>query len=229
MSKNVFLIIGLGTFGVQTAMELASRGARVIAVDNRPELIEKIKDEVTQAFLIDSTDEYHLSKLPIADVDMAIVAIGDNVEANILTTALLKKAGVPYIIARASNELHHRVLKQVGANEVLDLERTAGKQLAEKVLSPGILDSVPITMDISIAEVYLPESFIGKTAAEIDLPGKMNLSIASIKRSKISVDEEGNPVSMENVVFPGGKTIFEQGDILFVIGLNNDIENFKGI
>lgn len=229
MSENVFLIIGLGTFGIETCLELSARGARVIAVDNRPELIEKIKDDVTQAVLLDSTDELRLSNLPIEDVDMAIIAIGDNIEANILTTALLKKAGVPYIIARASSELHHRVLKQVGANEILDIEKTAGRQLAEKVISPEILDSVPITMEISIAEVYLPESFVGSTAADVDLPGKMTLSISAIKRERVSVDEEGNPISSERVVFPNGETIFEQGDILIVIGRNDDIERLKGI
>ncbi len=229
MNENIFLVIGLGSFGMQTCEELAAKGARVIAVDNRPELIEKIKDTVTQAFLLDSTDELHLSNLPIEDVDMAIIAIGDNIEANILTTALLKQAGVPYIIARASTELHHRVLKQVGANEILDIEKTAGKQLAEKIISPDILDSVPITMEISIAEVYLPESFAGQNLADIDLPGKMSLTVSAVKRARISIDEEGSPVSNEQVVFPSSETVLEHGDILIVIGRNDDIERLKGI
>ena len=129
--------------------------------------------------------------------------------SNLILLALLKQAGVPYIIARATTELHHRVLKQVGDNEILDIEKTAGRQLAEKVLSPGILDSVPITMEISIAEAYLPESFAGKSLAEIDLPGKMNLTVSAVKRGRITIDEEGNPVSNERVVFPtpGGPRI----------------------
>ena len=229
MSDNVFLVIGLGSFGMQTCEELYARGARVIAADNRPELIDKIKDSVTQAFLLDSTDELQLKGLPVEDVDMAIIAIGDNIEANILTTALLKQAGVPYIIARASTELHHKVLKQVGANEILDVEKDAGRQLAEKVLSPNILDSVPITMEISIAEIFLPKSFTGKSLEEIDLPGKMNLKVTAIKRENISVDEAGNPVSSERVVFPDPTTIFDSNDILIVIGRNEDIERLKGI
>ena len=223
------MVIGLGAFGMQTCEELALRGAKVIAVDNRPELIEKVKDNITQAFLLDSTDELQLANLPIEDIDMAIIAIGNNIEANILTTALLKQAGVPYIIARATTELHHRVLKQVGANEILDIEKTAGRQLAEKVLSPGILDSVPITMEISIAEAYLPESFAGKSLAEIDLPGKMNLTVSAVKRGRITIDEEGNPVSNERVVFPESGTVLKEGDILIMIGRNEDIEKLKEI
>ncbi|MDC7226223.1 MAG: TrkA family potassium uptake protein [Spirochaetales bacterium] len=229
MNDSVFLVLGLGTFGMETCLELSARGARVIAVDNRADLIEKIKDQVAQAVLLDSTDELQLSSLPMDDVDMAVIAIGDNIEANILTTALLKKAGVPYIIARAATELHHRVLKQVGANSILDIEKNAGRQLAEKILSPDILDSVPITMEISIAEIFLPAGFEGQSAAEVDLPGKMKLNISAIKRESISVDEEGNPVSHEHVVFPDAETVFEHGDILVVIGRNDDIEQLKGI
>ena len=86
MSESVFLVIGLGKFGIQTCRELTARGARVIAVDNHPDQVEKIKDEVTHAVLLDTTDELRLKELSIGDVDMAIVAIGDNIEASILTT-----------------------------------------------------------------------------------------------------------------------------------------------
>lgn len=229
MSESVFLVIGLGKFGMKTCLELSARGARVIAVDKDPVLIEKVKDEVTQAILVDSTEELNISELPIENIDMAVIAIGNDIEANILSTALLKKAGVPYIIARAATELHHRVLKQVGANEVLDIEQSAGLQLAEKLLSPDILDSVPITMEISIAEVFVPDSFIGQSLSAVDLEGRMTLNISAIKRENISVDEEGNPVSHERVVFPKAETVFEQGDILIVIGRNDDIEKLKGI
>ena len=229
MTESVFLVIGLGTFGMQTCLALSARGARVIAVDTKPELIERIKNDVTQAILTDTTEELNLSDLPVDDIDMAVIAIGDNIEASILTTALLRKAGVPYIIARAASELHHSVLLQVGANEIIDIEKTAGRQLAERVLSPDILDSVPLTMEISIAEIYLPGSFAGKTAADVDLPGRMNLNIPAVKRESVSIDEEGNPVSREHIIFPEAGTVFEQGDVLVVIGRNDDIEKLKEV
>ncbi|MDC7124392.1 MAG: TrkA family potassium uptake protein [Spirochaetales bacterium] len=229
MKENAFLVIGLGTFGRELCIELAQKGANVIAVDNRIEMIEKVKGIAAQTLLLDSTDELYLSKLPIENVEMAIIAIGDNIESNILTTALLKKAGIPYIISRASSELHHSVLKQVGANEVLDIEKTAGQQLAEKIISPEILDSVPLTMKISIAEVYLPETFAGKTVAEVDLQKKMNLKITAIKRDNVSIDENGSTINEENVIFPNTETVFEEGDVLIVIGRNDDIEEIRGI
>lgn len=229
MSENIFLVIGLGAFGMQTCEELSARGAQVIAVDNRPEHIDRIKDKVSQAFLLDTTQENHLSNIPLENIDIAIVAIGDNTEANILTTALLKQAGVPYIIARASTEIHSRVLKQIGANEVLDLEKNAGRQLAEKVLAPDILDSVPVTMDISIAEVYLPATFTGLRVEDVDLPGKMNLSICAIKREKIDINETGSPEKKEIVVEPDEKIVLSQNDVLIVIGRNEDIDKLKEI
>lgn len=229
MEDNIFLVIGLGTFGLQTCDELTQRGARVIAVDNRPELIEKVKNDVSQAVLLDSTDEESLSTLPVEDIDMAIIAIGDNIEANILTTALLKKAGIPYIIARASSELHNRVLHQVGANEIINIEKEAGRRLAEKIISPDVLDKVPITLEISIAEVWVPETFIGKNLEELNIPGKMGLTISAVKRSELTVDEEGNPVKNELVVFPTGETTLTAGDILLVVGKDEDIDRLKGI
>lgn len=229
MNENVFLVIGLGTFGWETCEELAARGAKVIAVDNKPGRIEKIKEIVTQAILLDSTDEETLSTLPFEDVDLAVIAIGDNIEANILTTALLKKSGVPYIIARAATELHEQVLKQVGANEIINVEKEAGIQLAEKIIAPDILDKVPVTADISVAEVYVPEAFISKTLQNVDLPGKLDLTITAIKRTAFTVDEEGNPIMNESVVFPDGTTEFKTGDILLVVGKNDKIDSLKGI
>jgi trk system potassium uptake protein TrkA len=229
MNEKIFLVIGLGTFGLQTCEELVKKGARVIAADNRPDLIEKVKDGVTQAILLDSTDEESLSTLPIEDIDMAIIAIGGNIEANILTTTLLKKAGIPYIIARATSELHHRVLSAVGANEIINIEKDAGRRLAEKIISPDVLDRVPITLEISIAEVWVPETFIGKTLEELDIPRRMSLTVSAIKRSDLSVDEEGNPIKTEKVVFPTGTTNLTAGDILLVVGKDEDIDRMRGI
>lgn len=229
MKENVFLVVGLGTFGWETCEELSRKGAKVIAVDNRSEKIERIKDIVTQAILLDSTDEENLSNLPIEDVDLAVIAIGDNIEANILTTALLKKAGIPYIISRATTDIHQQVLRQVGANEIINIEKDAGVQLAEKIIAPGVLDRIPITREMSVAELYSPKAFAGKTLLEIDLTKKMELTIIVIKRSILSVDEEGNPVMSEQIIFPDGTKTLEDGDILLIAGRNSNIEKLKAM
>ena len=104
--EKVYAVIGLGTFGRRVAEVISDRGGEVIAIDNDPELIDKVKDSVTQAVLLDSTDELSLANAPFDDVDVAVVAIGDNIAASILTTALLKRIGIPYILARSISELH---------------------------------------------------------------------------------------------------------------------------
>ena len=132
MPKNkVFAVFGLGAFGLEVCRVLAEKGSTVIAIDNKVGQIEKIKNLVTQAVLIDSTDEESLRAAPIEDVDTAIVGIGENIESSILTTAILKKVGVPHIIARAISEIHAQVLRQVGASDVINIEieeRRVGKE-----------------------------------------------------------------------------------------------------
>ncbi|MFP4644907.1 MAG: potassium channel family protein, partial [Spirochaetales bacterium] len=134
--QKTFAVLGLGVFGRQICETLVERGGSVIAIDQAPDLVEQVKETVTQAILIDATNEESLSEAALDDVDVAVVAIGDNVEASILTTALLKKKGVAQVFARAISALHARVLKQVGADEVLNLETDAGSRLANRLIAP---------------------------------------------------------------------------------------------
>src|SRR4030042_950222 len=110
--KN-YAIFGLGTFGFEICNELVEKGCRVIAIDSDYNLIEKVKDRVMHAVQVDSTDEMAFNNLPIDNIDVAIVAIGDNLQSSIITTALLKKKNIPYIIARAKSDIHATVLKQI--------------------------------------------------------------------------------------------------------------------
>ena len=112
--QKVFAVIGLGTFGRRVAEVLADRGGEVIAIDNNPDLIDRVKDSVTQAVLLDATDETSLASAPFDDVDVAVVAIGDNVAASILATALLKRVGIPYILARSISIFTNRCCDRSG-------------------------------------------------------------------------------------------------------------------
>ncbi len=225
--EKVYIVIGLGSFGNQLCSTLVEQGASVIAVDNRPELIEKIKDTVTQALMIDATDETSLAQIPFDDVGAAVVAIGENVEASILVTALLKRMGVTYILARAISELHMQVLRQVGADEVVNLEIDEGRRIAIRLAAPEILDRTRISDSISLAELYLPEKFIGKRLDQLDLRKKIQINIIAVKRTNYSVDEVGNPTKEEEVLFPGPSTTLENRDVLIVVGKNEAIERFK--
>lgn len=225
--ETLFAVIGLGTFGEQVCEVLMEKGGRVLAIDNRSEIIEKIKDSVTQAILLNATDEEALSTIPFEDVDIAIVAIGENKEASILVTAILKRMGVSYILARATSELHSRVLKQVGADEVVNIEISEGKRVAQKLLAPEILDRIPISETITVAELYASRSFIGKNLSKLNLRKKFKINIIAVKRSFISIDELGNPIKSEEVIFPDSDTKMKEHDIILVVGRNEDIDIFK--
>ncbi len=225
--ERVFAVVGLGTFGMEVANVLAGKGGKVIALDNQENLIEKVKDNVTQAILVDSTDAESLKNVPLADVDVAVIAMGENIEASILTTVLLRQIGVPYIVARAVTTTHEHVLKQVGANEVVNIEIAEGRRIASELISPSILDRIPIDKNVSIAEVLLPESFADKSLKQLDLRNKYRVNVVTVKRTTMSVDEMGNPVKEEEIIFPGPDEVMERSDVIMVVGGNEDIEVLK--
>ncbi len=224
---KTFAIIGLGTFGSRLCEELSAKGGVVLAIDNQGDLIERVKDITAQSVLVDSTDEEAMSQVPFEDIDTAVVAIGDNIEASILSTAILKKMGIPRIIARSVTDIHQRVLRQVGADEVINLEINAGNNLAQKLISPDILDSIPISDTISLAEVLTPQEFAGKSLVELDLRNKMHVTVAAIRRTNLSIDEEGNTVTGEQIIFPGPQDLLEKTDVMLVVGENEPLQAFK--
>lgn len=227
--EKVFAVIGLGTFGQSVCRVLADRGAKVIAMDSDPELIERIKETVTQAVLVDATDADALTSAPLADVDIAVVAIGTDVQSSILTTALLKEFAVPYVLARAISDLHHRVLRQVGADEVVNIEVDSGTRVANRLVAPDILDEFPISADISIAEVRVPANITGSTLTELDLRSRHNVNVVAIRRAQVTVDEVGNPRRNETVVFPSPTDRLSEDDTILIVGRNQAIEQFKQV
>ena len=227
--EKTFAVIGLGTFGLQLCNTLAAEGVTVIAIDNDAALVERVSEVVTQAVLLDATDPDALTGAPLENVDVAIVAIGSQIEASILATALLKRRVVPYIIARAISDLHHQVLRQLGANEVINIEVDEGIRLARRLVSPDVLSRFPISKDMSVAELYVPETIAGASLVELDLRGRYGVNVVSVKRIKIDVDEFGTPQRREEVSFPGPKDRLERDDTILIIGLNKDIERFRNL
>jgi trk system potassium uptake protein len=223
---RVFAVFGLGAFGRQLCETFMEKGATVIAVDNEATLIESVKDDVTQAIRIDSTDEESLGQLPLEDIQTAIVAIGDNIEASILTTALLKRKGIPYILSRAISEIHMQVLRQIGADEVVNLEIDEGKRIAQRLVSPEIVERTILGETLSLAELKAPKVLTGKPLIKLDLRSRFRVGIVIIRRVRISVDEVGNPTRKEQAIFPNAETVLEEEDVLLVVGKNADIEAF---
>jgi len=229
VKQKVFAVFGLGIFGQTIADALAEKGAEVIVADNDPAVVEEFKNKVTTALHIDSTDKKALEKAPLDDTDIAIVTVGDDLEASIITTVLLKQRGIPYIISRAVSDVHAEILKQIGANEVVNIQESVGKSLAQRLIAPEVLETIPLSSEYSFAELYAPEPFIGKKLIDLGLKEKFGLHLCMVKRIKTDIDDLGNPTREEVIIFPDNGIVFEASDILMAAGKHSDIEEFKKI
>jgi len=227
VKEKVFGVFGLGIFGNEVCRTISEKGGRVIAFDQNALAVEKVKNMVTRAVVLDSTDESALVGSGIEDIDIAVVAIGENIEASILTTALLKKSGTAYIIARAISEIHAQVLKQIGANEVINVEIEEGRRLANRLMTPDILDRIYIGKNQVITEMLVPKMFVGKSILQIDLRRKYNLNVISIKRTQTEIDENGQPLEVQVVNFPNPSLELKANDTLLVVGAESDIEKIR--
>jgi trk system potassium uptake protein TrkA len=201
-----FAVIGLGQFGQAIATNLAFQGQSVLAIDNDMAHIEEIQADVDAAVQADATDENALRGLRLEQMSCVIVAMGaHSIEASILASALLKEMGVPRIIARASNDLHARILRSVGAHEVIDPEQEMGMRLARRLSQPSIVDQIDLG-NAELAEVEVPEAFVGKSLIDLDLRKRYKVSVLAIRRGD---DIDPNPRAEDTL---------DSGDILVVIG-----------
>lgn len=224
--EKTYAVLGLGEFGKQICLTLMDKGATVIAIDNNQILVDSVRDQVTKAIVADVTDETSLKSLMLGDVDGAIVAIGDNVESSILATTILKELNVPNIVARAISLLHERVLKKIGADVVLNLELESGMRLARKLAAPDVLERIPITANLSLVEALLPSSFIDYQIEQLKLREAYHIQLVLIRRPELNVDELGNPERSEAILFPDNNLVLTKGDVLLLLGLEDDIEDF---
>ncbi len=227
--KRNFAVIGLGAFGSSVCEVLIEKGADVVVMDRDPATVEQMKGKASAAVLVDTTDERSLLKAPLEDVDVAIVAIGDDLEASILTTTLLKQRGVPYVLARAVSPLHETVLKRVGANETVNIEVETGIRVARRLVAPDVLDSVPLGGEVSLAEHLIPPYFVGKKVGDLEIESKMKLRLVGVLRLAIDIDDGGESVRRETVLFPGAEDSLAEGDRLFLLGADKDLDAFREI
>lgn len=221
-------VIGLGNFGSTVAKELTNKGAQVVAIDVNKERVESIKESVSYSVTLDSLEEEALKSVGIQDVDVAIVCIGENVYANLLTTLLLKKIGVKKIWSRAINPLQQEMLKLLDIDNVLNLEEEMGKITAGSLVSANIMKHIPLTSGHSIVEIKVPKFFVGKTLREIDPRKNYNINIVAIKKSVPKIDEIGRRF-VEDVIedVPSPDEVLIEGIILLIVGSNENIEKFS--
>jgi trk system potassium uptake protein TrkA len=209
-----FVVIGLGNFGYGVATRLAQIGHQVLAADSNATRIEQIKDNVTQAVVIDAKDKTALAEVVTDAIDAAVVGLGDSIEASLLCVLYLKELGVKRIIAKAASDDHGRILESIGTSEVIYPERDAAHRLAEKLNAPtSVIDYIELSPDYSIVDIATPDDFVGKTLKQLQLPKKQGVLVIAV-RSVMKNDIQ---------LLPPADYKFEPDSIITVIGKYEDL------
>ncbi|MHC4572590.1 MAG: potassium channel family protein [Planctomycetota bacterium] len=220
-----FAVIGLGRFGKKLAIALAMSGAEVIAIDKNREEIELIRDQVSHAVRLDSTDEEALKAQGIDKVDVAIIGIGQGTgrgfESAILTVVNLRQMGLKQIYTRAEDLIAGEVFSKVGATEVIYPEIESAQRWAYKLIAPQIGEKIDFAPGYSLARIKAPASFDGRTVMDLQLRQKYNVNLVAIKRDEHSKAKKSEKGSIINVPMPN--TVIYQDDILMVAGSDADL------
>ncbi|WP_075617408.1 potassium channel family protein [Paenisporosarcina indica] len=213
--KKEFVVIGLGRFGGSIVRELIDQGADVMAIDKFAERVDEFAAIATQAIVADTTDESVLKSLGIRNFEHVIVAIGEDIQSSILTTLMLKEIGVNKITVKAQNDYHEKVLRKIGADQVVHPERDMGIRIANNIMSNNVLDYLELSDEHSIMEIKANEILAGSTIIDLDIRARYGINIVAIKRG---ADILVSPQADEKIII---------NDILIVIGADADINRFE--
>ncbi|MEQ8200481.1 MAG: TrkA family potassium uptake protein [Syntrophomonadaceae bacterium] len=217
MKPKQFAVLGIGRFGENLIKELVRMNYEVLAVDLDADLVEDAIEYSTHAVQADTMDEQVLKALGIKNFDAVIVAIGENIQSNILTTILLKELGVNKVVAKAKNAMHGKVLEKIGADVVIYPERDMAIKLARSLASQNFLEQITLSTDYSIIEITTPNSFVNKNLVQIGVRAKMKVTVLAIRRGD------------EIIVVPGPDQDIIAGDVLVVLGHNQDLDALSDI
>lgn len=206
--KKQFLVIGLGRFGVSVAGTLTEAGHSVVGIDQSEDRIQRVSEEITDVIKCDATDADILESIGISDYEAVIVCIGEKyIQNSILVTLLLKEKGAKKIIAKAGTKTQGRVLSKVGADIIVYPEKDMGERVARNLVSSNIIDFLRVSPDVSIIEIPVPETIVGKNLVELNLRHKYGVTIISIKNSKNKI------MSPPDINYK-----FQKDDVLTLIG-----------
>lgn len=227
MAIKKFCVIGLGYFGYNLAVRLNDLGTEVLVIDNHQEIIDEIHEKVTHAICMDSTDPKAMKGLGLEEMDAVIVAIGENFESSILTTALLQEIGVKKIYNRVISVVHERLLKLMNVTELLVPEAEAAEHLVKRLVMPGLIESYQISKEFGIFEIPVPKSFIGKNLLELNLRQKYNVNLITFKKilKKRGFLTIGERDEVEVAGVPSPEDIITEKSILVLFGRDKDIKN----
>jgi trk system potassium uptake protein len=213
------------------ARNLARLGVQVIAVDRNMQLVNEIKDDVDLAVRLDSADRDALDAQDIDKVDVCVVSIGENFEASLLTTVILRKLGVPRIICRAQTPFHAEIFRQIGADEVIQPETNAGEQMARRLANPRLSDVIDLAEGYSLVETEAPRSWWGIGLKDLGLRTKFDVNLVAIKRQVAAVksetenDDNPTPPPREILSVPRPNDLIQEGDLLMLVGSHDAIDH----
>ena len=201
-----YVVVGLGRFGSETARQLYRCGCEVLAIDLKGDLVQQVSDDVTHAVVGDCRDKEVLRTLGVKEFDCAVIAIGDDLATSVLATMNMKELGVPYLVCKAHDDVHRRVLQKLGADRVVIPEQENAARLAKSLSSPNLLDYIELSDEYSIVELPAPKGWVGKNLKELNVRAKMGLNILAVRRNgKMDVS-------------PAADFAFAEGDIVVVLG-----------
>ncbi|MEF2968455.1 TrkA family potassium uptake protein [Paenibacillus sp. M1] len=213
--KKQFAVIGMGRFGLSVADALSGMGFDVLAIDSDEARTQAVSNIVTHAVSADSTDEEALRALGIRNFDVVVVAIGEDIQASILTTLILKDMGGPLIVVKAQNELHGKVLQKIGADKIIYPERDMGLRVAHHLTSPNILDYIELSDEYSIVELRATKAMLGQNLKELNVRAKFGCNVMAIKRgAKMNIS-------------PSSSDRLAEGDVLVIVGEKNDLTKME--
>ncbi len=216
MPKGKYLIIGLGRFGMSVLDTLLEGNAEVMVFDNNEEMIKQVQSKVTNAVILDATNEIALKRFPLDEIDAAIVTMGEDFEKNLLTTVILKEMGVKKVIARASTMIEEKILRKLEADMIVFPEVEMGKKLANTLLRRSVEEAVPLTDGNSIVHFKSPEYLVGKHLKDTGLRQKYSINVVAIKKNNEN----------ETTLIPDSDYMIEAEDTLIIVGNNVNIDKF---
>lgn len=217
MQKKEFVVFGLGRFGRSVATTLAESGCEVLVVDNDEDKIQDMADIVTYAVRADVCDSEMIETLGISNFDGAIVAIGENLEASVMITILVKELGIPFVLAKAQTDIHAKVLKKVGADTVVFPEKETGIRIAHNLMMGNLFNAIELSSTTSMMEIDVPDSWDGQSITELNLRAKYKVNVIGIKHKS---DLNINPDPEEQL---------SKDDILIVIGKNDTLNKLANL
>jgi trk system potassium uptake protein TrkA len=220
VTKRSFAVIGLGRFGMAMATTLAELGQEVIGIDSREEPVRAVAPLVAQAVQLEATDEKALRSVGVQDVDVAVVSIGEHLEASLLAVVQVIQLGVPEVIAKAVTPLHGTILHKLGVARVVYPEREMAIRVARGLVVPSALDYFELSKDCSLVEVPAPPDWAGKTLMELSLRKRFGVTLIAIRRKSGGDGQESTLIS------PPAQECIAAGDVLAVLGAADRIAEF---